>query len=91
MKPFRMAVKDTFHFRDGTTAFMGTIDSESDFIRPCDCEIVLGGEVKASVRIDGEMIAERKKVPYRAISTKQQIDLADIGIQRSGFIIRSKA
>jgi hypothetical protein len=90
VKPFEMAVKDTFKLEDGTTAFMGVIETKSDFIGPCDCEIVLEGQVKASIRIDGEMIVKRKKTPHRAISTKQSIDLAAIGLQREGFLIRSK-
>jgi hypothetical protein len=91
VKPFEMAVKDTFKLEDGTTAFVGVIESESDFIGPCDCEFILDSQVKASIRIEGEMMVKRKKTSYRAISTKQSIDLAAIGLQREGFIIRSKA
>jgi hypothetical protein len=89
-KPFVMEVKDTFHFADGTTVFVGPIRSESKFIRPCDCEIVLDSEIKASIHIDGEMVATRKKTPYRSISTKQPIDLDAIGVEKKEFIVRSK-
>jgi hypothetical protein len=87
---FTMSVKDTFHFADGTTAFVGQVEPNVKFIRPCDCEILVDGEVKGSVRIDGEMIACRTTVPERAISTSERVDFAAIGISRSGFTIRSK-
>jgi hypothetical protein len=91
MKSFEMVVKDTFRLENGATAFMGTIEPESNVIGPCDCELIVDNEVKTSIRIDGEMIVERKKAPYRAISTRQPIDLAVIGLQRDGFTIRSKS
>jgi hypothetical protein len=91
IRPFEMEVKDTFHFADGTTVFVGPVRSESKFIRTCDCEIILDNEIKASVRIDGEMVATRKQTSYRSISTKQPIDLGAIGVKKEGFIIRSKA
>ena len=86
-----MLVKDTFHLEGGTIAFVGSLESAVTSIPPCECEIVVNGEVKASLEIDGEMILKGKQVSDRAISTSQQIDLAGYGIGRSGFTIRSKA
>ena len=88
---FVMTVVDTFHLQDGRTIFVGPIETEAKVIRPCDCEVLVGDEVKASLRIDGEEIPMEKKAPYRAISTSQRLDLASYGIGRSGFKIRSKA
>ena len=50
---FQMDVEETFFFQDGTIVFAGPIQSEVEFIRACDCEIVQNGKVKASLRIDG--------------------------------------
>ena len=90
MKPFEMVVEDTFHFENGSTAFAGMIESESDFTGPCDCEVILGNEVKASIWIDGEMMVKRNKTPHRAIPSTRSIGLTALGLQRGGFIIRSK-
>jgi len=93
MKPFEMEVKDTFFFKDGTITFTGPVQTEENFIGPCDCEIVEGGEVKASIWIDGEMIPSTpldKRPSERAISTRAPIDLFAIGVGRSGFKIRPK-
>ena len=91
MKPFEMVVEDTFHFENGSTAFAGMIETESDFTGPCDCEVIPGNEVKASIWIDGEMMVKRNKTLHRAISTTRSIDLTALGLERGGFIIRSKA
>jgi len=88
-----MEVRETFFFKDGTTVFTGPVQTEMKFIGPCDCEIVLGGEVRATVRIDGEMIPSTpldKRLSERVISTMAPIDLSAIGIGRGGFRIRSK-
>jgi translation elongation factor EF-Tu-like GTPase len=87
VKPFEMAVEDTFHFENDSTAFAGMIETESDFTGPCDCEVILGNEVKTSICIDGEMMVKRNKTPDRAISTTRSIDLTALGLERGGFII----
>jgi len=91
MRSFTMKVRDTFHFKNGVTAFIGPLDTEVEFIPPCDCEIVVGDEVKASLRIDGEMILENQMESTRAIATSQPLDLASRGIGRGGFEIRPKS
>ena len=91
MNFFQMKVKDTFRFQNGATVFVGAIESSEKMIPPCECEIVVGDEVKASLRIDGEMILEKKASLHRSISTSQPLDLAAHGLARSGFTIRSKA
>lgn len=90
MSLFVMTVKDTFHLEGGRTVFVGSLESEAKSIPPCECEIVQGNEVKASIWIDGEDFLKGKKTPDRAISTSQRIDLALHGIGQRGFEIRSK-
>jgi hypothetical protein len=53
---FEMQVKDTLRLGEHMTAFVGPIESELKFIRACDCDIVVDGQVKGSIRIDGEMV-----------------------------------
>lgn len=89
-----MDVVDTFIFKDGTTVFVGPIDTTLKFIGPCDCDVVSNGESKLSFRIDGEMIPSPSKAvdrpPHRAVSTREPIDLHALGLGRGGFKIRSK-
>jgi hypothetical protein len=89
-----MDVKDTFFFADGTTAFIGPIDTEAKFVGACECELVKDHEVKASFWIDGEMIPRPgesdERPPYRSISTREALDLVAKGLGRSNCTIRSK-
>jgi hypothetical protein len=90
MSLFTMTVADTFHLEDGRTVFVGPVETDAKVIPPCDCEILVGDEIKASLRIDGEEIPKGKKTPNRSVSTSQRFDFASFGIARSGFKIRSK-
>jgi hypothetical protein len=90
MSLFTMTVFDTFRLEDGRTVFVGPIETEAMVIPPCDCEILVGDETKASLRIDGEEIPKGKKTPNRSISTRERIDLTNYGIGPGGFKIRSK-
>lgn len=85
-----MTVENTFHLEDGRTVFVGPIETQSNGIPPCECEIVVGGEIRASLRIDGEEIPKGNRTPNRSVSTSERIDLAKYGIGRRGYKIRSK-
>lgn len=91
MSLFTMTVEDTFHLEDGRTVFVGPVETEAKAIPPCDCEIVVGSEIKTSLRIEGEEIPKGNKTPDRSVSTSERINLASYGIGRAGFKIRSKA
>lgn len=96
MAIFEMAVEDTFFFNDGTVVFVGPIvfNGPEKFVRECDCEIVQNDEVKASLRIDGEMRPLRRPGVVssgRALSTREAVDLATLGLGRGGFLLRSKS
>ena len=93
MAIFTMEVQETFFFDDGTVVFAGPVESELEFIRACDCEIVKNGEIKASLRIEGEMRPNRKSAAHstdRAVSTRGPVDLDGLGLGKRGFLIRSK-
>ena len=91
MSLFTMKVEDTFHLEDGRTVFVGAVETEAKAIPPCNCEIIVGNEIRASLRIDGEEIAKGNKTQNRAVSTSQRIELASCGIGQGGFEIRSKS
>jgi hypothetical protein len=93
MPTFCMRGKDTFFFDDGTVVFAGPVESDANFIRACDCEIVKNGEVKTSLRIEDEMRPNwRPGAPStdRAVSTREAVDLTALGLGKSGFLIRSE-
>jgi hypothetical protein len=90
MSLFTMTVEDTFRLEDGRIVFVGSIDTDAKIIPACDCEILVGDEIKASLRIDGEEIPKKKGTPNRAISTSQRTDLTSYGIGQKGFKIRSR-
>jgi len=95
MAMFQMEVEDTFFFKDGTTVFAGPIvfNGPEKLIRECDCEIVQNNKVKASLRIEGEMQPKRRPgviSSARALSTRESVDLAALGLGRGGFLLRSK-
>ena len=85
-----MSVRDTFCLR-GMTVFMGVISPGAEVIRQCDCEIVLNDKVVAVIRIVGEGLPRPTDPQCRTIGTKDNINLALLGLGSSGFIIRSKA
>jgi hypothetical protein len=90
MRLFTMVVRDTFQLDDGLTVFIGPLERNVKAIPPCDCEIIVKDEVKATIRIDGEMFLRPRSKSDRAISTSQRFDLASRGIGKAGFTIRSK-
>jgi len=93
MAPFQMTVQDTFFLEDGTTILAGYVQSEMKFIRACECEIVGNGEVKMTLQIDGEMRPNRRPgsdATIRAVSTRERLDLAGVGLGTGGFLLRSK-
>lgn len=96
MAIFEMTVEDTFFFKDGTVVFAGPIvfNGPERIIPECDCEIVQNDEVKASLRIQGEMRPLRKPGAVssaRALSTREAVDLVALGLGRGGFLLRSKS
>jgi hypothetical protein len=73
---FEMAVADVFEFTDGRTVFVGEISQGPNFVRACDCELLVAGVPVAKFRIEGEMIPMHKEqTNLRSISTVEKVDL----------------
>jgi hypothetical protein len=90
MLTFEMPVRDTFYLQ-GMTVFLGLISPEVGVIRHCDCEIVLNDKVITTVHIVGEGHPRPADPGHRSLGTKDNINLASLGLGSSGFTIRSKA
>jgi hypothetical protein len=77
---FEMLVKDVFAFEDGRTIFAGEITIGPNYIRACDCELLIGEAPVARFRIEDEMMPLRKtRKNLRSIATTEKVDLTLIG------------
>jgi hypothetical protein len=71
---YEMIVIEKFDFRDGTTVFVGPVTGDTSRIPPCYCELVINGEKKKSIWIEGErLIEKRKNNSYRVVSTVDKL------------------
>ena len=71
-EPFRMNVKEVFHFQNGTTVFAGEVTKGPENIIGGVYELTVDGEQIGSVKIDGER--SRGRVPnIRSVDTSQKL------------------
>ena len=74
---FEMAVKDVFAFEDGRTVFAGEITGGPNYIKGCDCELLISGSPVARFRIEDEMMPLHKaQKNLRSVSTTEKVDVA---------------
>ncbi len=73
---FEMRIADIFRFADGRTVFIGPIDSESKFVGPCLCELVVDGVHRSTIRLEGEMVPSGQHPEgFRSVCTQQPVVL----------------
>lgn len=73
---FEMMIAELFRLSDGRTVFVGHVEGETKFIRPCQCELLMDGVRKALVAVEGEMIPEgRHPAGFRSVATRDAIAL----------------
>ena len=73
---FEMTIVDLFRFSDGRTVFVGRIDGEAKFIRPCRCELRVDGVLRSVIQLEGEMMPDRNSPEgYRSVSTRDSVSL----------------
>src|SRR5207302_764843 len=75
MTPFEMKIIELFRFADGRTVFVGPIQGNVQFIRPCRCELLVDGVPRSVIQIEGEMIPNRTPEGYRSVSTRDTVCL----------------
>jgi len=74
---FEMMVNDVFAFEDGRTVFAGEVTSGPNYIRSCDCELLIAGAPVARFTIEDEMIPSHKaQKNLRSVSTVEKVDVA---------------
>jgi hypothetical protein len=71
-----MRIAELFRFSDGRTVFVGKVEGETKFIRPCQCELLMDGVRQALVEVEGEMIAcGSQPAGFRSVATRAAIAL----------------
>jgi len=71
-EPFRMNVKEVFHFQDGTTVFAGEVTEGPEIIIGGVYELTVDGEIIGSLKINGER--SKGRVPnIRSVDTSQKL------------------
>jgi hypothetical protein len=86
---FAMKIADVFHFADGRTVFVGPIDGDVKFIRPCKCELLIDGVPTSIIQIEGEMMPDRSPTTgYRSVSTRDAVSLSRRTLASSDCVLR---
>lgn len=86
---FEMKIVDIFHFADGRTVFVGKVDRDTRYIRPCQCELLINGIPKAVIQIEGEMMPDGTSPEgLRSVSTRDPIAADKKSILDSDFRLK---
>jgi hypothetical protein len=73
--PFRMLIRDMFAFQDGRTVLVGPVEGMEEYLPAATCEIRVQGQIRATVRVEGEMIPYSGDHRQRAVSTRDTTGL----------------
>lgn len=57
-----MSVQQIFHFSDGRTVFLGTMEGDRPAIRSCRAELWVANALQDSFYLEGEMINEVRRI-----------------------------
>ena len=85
---FEFELVEIFRFGDGRTVLVGRLDGD-EYIGPCDVELFVDGAVRHALRLEGEMLTDRKNSDgYRSISTRSSIDLDVTELKAHRCVVR---
>ncbi len=87
--PFVMHVADVFHLADGRTVFVGEVLSSPPRIQGMRCQLVIDGEVRDHINLEGEMRFSPNQTTHRAISANKPIPVSSEEIRKSRSTLRS--
>lgn len=88
VKHFHMILKDIYRLQNNRTVLIGEIHGHNHLIKACNCEVVVKGQVKSQIWVEGEMLftnAIKKK--WRVISTKDNVDITQSSLQEGECLI----
>ena len=73
---FELRVKDVFHFSNGQTVLVGLVEKGPAFIPSQACELLVDGEYRQRLRLEGEMMPSTQHgMGYRSVSTTESVNL----------------
>lgn len=72
---YKFAVHDIFRFEDGSTVFLGTVDTEYPRLVPADADVQLEGKTVAHIRLTEEPMPGPKSKGHRVVVTRDNIDI----------------
>jgi hypothetical protein len=76
LAPFSMRVVDVFRFADGRSVFIGPVEGDVKFIRPCKCELLVDSVLSSFIQIEGEMMTDPASPEgYRSVYTRDIVSL----------------
>lgn len=88
---FWMAIDDVFRLQGGRTVFVGAVRSSHRHVPAMTCELLLDGRVIQSLRLEGEMLPEKRHPePRRSVSTLDSVHVDRQLLTPGRFELRCK-
>jgi len=85
-------VEDIFHFKDGRTVFVGSVENGPKFFKRGRYGVWLDGEWRGSIDLEGEMLNGGSKVgrsgPLRSVSTTDKFRLDRESIANRSLVLK---
>jgi hypothetical protein len=87
---FEMRIVDLFKFSDGRTVFVGPITGSINFVRSCNCQLIVDGTAQGTIQIESEMIPDGQHPEgHRSLSTREPVPLVRETVLASECLLRS--
>lgn len=72
----KLNITELFHFESGQTVFVGKVENGPVYIPACELYLIIDGNVRQKVRLEGEMIPDTKNEEgLRIVSSNDKINL----------------
>jgi hypothetical protein len=79
-----MTIEKVFHLRDGRTVMTGRVLHGPSLVRTIRCKLVVDGETRQLLEIEGEILVEKREVSQlRSVSTTEEVTLSDDEVEQS--------
>lgn len=84
-----LKVIDVFAFADGRTVFSGKLQSDADYIRSCDAEVIIDGQSVGVIRIEDEMLPlNSSSKSIRSVATLDNINVDVVRLRKANCVLR---
>ncbi len=86
---FRMRISEVFHFNNGKTVLVGPIEKGPELIPAQPCEILVDGNRRQLIRIEGEMLPSNASQEKRSVSTTDSVLIDRADLKRHAFVLQT--